>query len=227
MNVFSVVAVLGVVAFIGLLAYLREYDSKAGRARRALRSAKGSSISDAVEGKPIKLTGTVRCLGEPLKAPFSGRLCACWEVLVREYIPSQSSGSWRDVMTEQDAQHFIIENETGRVLVKAIDPHMALKAEEISAKGPVRASSEIKQFLVSRGHSTDGLLGMARDLKYHEGVIEAGEKVSVSGIGRWETDPFPTKSGEGYRDTSKWLVLEGTDETPVLVSDQRDVVERG
>jgi len=61
-----------------------------------------------------------------------------------------------------------------------------------------------------------------KTLRFDEGVLEAGELVSVSGVGRWEIDPNPRAAGAGYREAPKLLVFIGSAEAPLLVSDDPD-----
>ena len=68
------------------------------------------------------------------------------------------------------------------------------------------------------GMKSKSLLGFNKSLRYKEGVLEAGEEVSVCGQGTWEREP---SSGQG----DKLLVIRGTYDARLLVSDDVDIAK--
>lgn len=215
---------LAIVAVAGASYLLFHYFSKAARTRRALRSTERTLIVDAIEGTLVKISGRVKYAGEPMEAPLSGRTCAVWEVVVEEHRSSGRSSHWRSIISDYEAQHFIIEDESGKALVKPVVPQLALEQDARYRSGTfMDAPPELERFLASRGHASTGVFGFNKSMRYREGVLEEGERVAVYGVCRWELDPDPSTGGVGYRDTPRRLVIESPSESRLLISDDPNV----
>ena len=79
----------------------------------------------------------------------------------------------------------------------------------------------LERFLGERGIPTEGTF-FRKNLRGHEGILEAGERVAVGGIARWMPDP--DAAGGSYRETPKRLVLEASESLPLFFSDDPSVV---
>lgn len=220
-GLFFIIVILAAIGGSYLIFY---YFSKAARTRRALRSTERTLVADAIEGTLVKIAGRVKFVGESMEAPLSGRPCAVWEVVIEENRSSGQSSHWKTIISDYEAQHFVVEDESGKALVKPVVPQLALEQDARYRSGTFNdAPPELERFLSSRGHSSTGILGFNKSMRYREGVVEEGEQVAVYGVCRWEHDPAPTTGGAGYRDAPRRLVIESPSESPLLISDAPSV----
>ncbi len=189
-------------------------------AKRRLEKAKAVSIADAPEGAIVKVTGRLVFEGEAaLEGPLTGRTCAGFTVVVKERRQSGKSSYWKTVLDIHDTVDFVVEDETGRALVKAGGAKLLLIRDEHIRSGfltdaPIHAEA----LLLDNGMKSENFLGMNKAMTFAEGVLEPGEEVAILGVGTWEMDPDPTRS-EGYRDRAKRLVIDMADDGTMIISD--------
>jgi hypothetical protein len=139
-------------------------------------------------------------------------------VEVRERRQSGPNSNWHTLLRKEDAVAFVIEDGTGRALVKAAGAHLVLVRDGHLRSGFIDDASErAKAFLMELGNTSESLLGNA-SIRYEEGVLEPGEEVSVLGVATWETDSDSIGS-EGNRDRGKRLILDVASEHAVTISD--------
>lgn len=203
----------------GGIALWRWYFSKDARTRRALRAVHQVPIKDVQDGSEIRISGRAEPLSKSLSAPLSGRACFCWEVVVEEYQPiGGRSGRWVELIREQDATTFCVVDGSGTAIVKARCPQMALHQDGKYQSGMFDNTFDaFEEYLMKHGHSSTGLLGLNKKLRYREGVVEQGEHVCVCGRGLWVTDPDGGQAG--YRDRPRKLTIEDPNNGPMLISD--------
>jgi hypothetical protein len=215
-----VVVVSVAVAAIAAISYFAWYFSASAATRRELRARKRVDIGSVADGATVKISGTAAHVKglEPLTAPLSGRPCVCWEVVVEEQVRTSKSSSWREIVRDQRAQRFVIEDGTGRALVEARTPTIALHQDDSYRSGTFNdATPELEAFLERYDLSSTGTLGFNKQLRYCEGVIEAGERVSA--FGRARLEPDPDGGGAGYRKAAMRVVIEDPEEGVMLLSD--------
>ena len=221
-DAFSYIWVLVLLFFAGVAIYAW-YFSEAARIRRALKAAPRVDIARVQQGQVAKIAGAVRPLGEPLRAPLTGRACVFYEVTVEEYRSSGKSGRWVEIIKDVDAQDFLLEDGTGRAVVKTAGMKvLPVKDRELKSGFLNDASPVLEDFLRQHGQSSQGWV-FNKNLRYKEGVFEPGERVTVLGQCRWEQDPDPSAAGQGYRDTPRRLVVDVPDQGQLLASDETDV----
>ncbi|MFO0587692.1 MAG: hypothetical protein U0441_09135 [Polyangiaceae bacterium] len=212
--------ILVVFAAIALFSW---YFSDAAKIRRTLKATPRIDIGRVEQGRVAKIAGAVRPLGQPLRAPLTGRACVFYEVTVEEYRSSGKSGRWVEIIKDVDSQDFLLEDGTGRALVKSAGMKvLPVKDRELSSGFMNDASPVLEDYLRQHGQSSQGWVFNKR-LRYKEGVFEPGERVTVFGQCRWEQDPDPNAAGQGYRDTPKRLVVDMPDQGNLLASDEIDV----
>jgi|SRR4051812_45723080 hypothetical protein len=193
--------------------------SRDARTIRALADRPRSSIARGAEGS-IRVTGRVRRHGELLKAPVSGRPCVAFHLLVEHY----TREGWDKLLELRDARPFVITDDTGEALVDtAAGPfHLALNSDERGGTGLFdRIGEAQRQALMSVGtFEAPGQNGGKR--RYREGIVREGENVAVGGRGVREVSA--EGAGGNPRQPPQWLVLRGTAEEPLLISDSLDAI---
>lgn len=212
---------IGILAMLAFVLY-SWYFAEEQKIRRALKNAPVSAIQDAQAGQAVKLVGRVRAQGPLLASPFSHRACTLYDATVEEYRSNGRSGSWYTLIREVEAVDFLIEDSTGRALVRTGAIKVApSKDAELNSGVFNDATPELEAFLARHGQKSTGWVFNKR-LRYREGVFEPGETVAVLGTVRWEHDPDPREVGKGYRDMPKRAVVEPLPEGYVLASDLPD-----
>jgi hypothetical protein len=204
----------GGVAIVGFAAW---YFSQDQRTRRALRNRPRTTVREAVDGQEMKIVGTVRFLGPPLKAPLSGTPCAHYRVTVVHRKQRSSSV----IIREEQGVDFILEDATGRARVLMAGARVAVNMDNESRSGTFDADERQEALLTRHGKASQWWI-FNKSLTYSEGILEEGEEVAVFGRARWEIDPDP---GSGYREPPRRLVIEHGNAGPLLVSDHRSVLK--
>lgn len=183
-----------------------------------LRHTKHTPIARAMDGKPVKLVGTLRYASDSIPAPFTTRRCAGWEATVLRCEPTDGDlvDRWVPLVEDQGACDFILEDDTGRALVECRHVTIAsLKDADYRVGADAVANDVLRRFMTKhhRKHAFDS--GFA--LHWKESVLVEGERVAVLGTGRWMLDP--EAPAHAYRDRLKRLVISGSPKSMVIVSD--------
>jgi hypothetical protein len=193
------------------------YNSEEQVVKRRLRSLPRTQIRQISEGSIVKVVGRVNFCNQPLIAPFSGRPCTYYKVIVDEYVrdydrDNENSGHWKTVIEEVQEQDFILKDETGQCVVRMVNAKCAVNKDANFQSGTFRdASPVLENFLASYNKSATSFFGLNKSMRYKEGIFEANEKVAVIGVAHYETDPT------GYR----WLMIYGHPDQALMVSDDK------
>ncbi|MEZ4227087.1 MAG: hypothetical protein R3B13_39480 [Polyangiaceae bacterium] len=188
MSVWAVPAVIvALVALIGLLAWWVN-------PKRWLTKITPTPVVYAKDGMRIKVTGELICDGEPLTAPVSGRRAAAWvlEVTQRGHNDHGQRGAGeRTIAKESRATQFVIDDGSGRALIRAPVERMNLvltrqgEADSWIAKEPAAT-------LIRRLSAEHGINPAFRDntgfIRFKEAAAEVGSRISVAGWCRWIQD---------------------------------------
>ncbi len=202
------------------------YTSEVARIRRALRGVRRSDVATAPEGRMTKVVGVIDYVGEPLRAPISGRPCAGYEVTV--WLEGKNGGD--RILRDAAQTDFWLNDGTGTALIRMKDARSQIHWDTTKKSGPFNAPTpELEAFLRRHGQaSTDEAFGVSfnRALRYEEGVLEGGEKVAALGYATRQEDVSPGAApGDSRYGRSRRLVLQAKgDEAPLCVSDEPDVL---
>ena len=146
----------------------------------------------------VTLRGTVKVLGEPLKAPLSGRACVAFRATGRTY---SGVGTHREIDAEEIEvvmKPFVLVTKHGEVIV---DGDYCELPGHISPIIPRKL--ELEQAFMRRV----ALIGMAASAGFDEVVVKPGMKIAVHGVVREEVT---TAGGEtGFREAPKQLRISG------------------
>jgi hypothetical protein len=141
-------------------------------------------IADLVDGAWVKVVGkVVRCEGDALVAPITGRACACFDAAVWSWTDRSPDGfvAWtpsrRLVARSLRGTPFVLEDESGQAVV---DPRgafvrLTLDHERGPQPDPLAWRSIADPSLLADVPLTPGL-------ECAEGVLAIGETVLVSGL---------------------------------------------
>lgn len=203
---------------VGALLVALWYYSDSQKIKRALRNAALFSIEDFPDGTQGKVAGDLVLSDRELVAPLSGRLCAYYCIKVEEYRSHGKSGSWYDIINEEDSVDFVLDDGTGRAIVMVAGAKTAITTDHESNSGtfdnPTRTE---RNYLESHGKEGQGWV-FNKKLRYTEAILEPGERVSVFGYGSKEPDPDAAPSG--YREMQPMrLRISGNVDYPPMISD--------
>jgi hypothetical protein len=190
-----VVVQLALVAFVGLGLVAFVYGTSQFLVGWRIHTSQEDTVSDATAGGRVDLEGTARTHEETLEAPVSGRDCLGYEYTVEEHAPSGRGSDWNTVDDGGTTVPFLLDTETGTVLVSDENPSLAINDDRKRVRldsdedvpGPV-------QRFVERNHEVDPVGGRTLDLKltevhtgrtrrYTEYALVPGETAYVAGVG--------------------------------------------
>ena len=201
--------------FARLRAYLGEPLEKS--LRRRLRAASPATISELREGLHCRITGEVRALeGRTLEAPLSGLPCVAFLLEVVERIGTNVGEETDLAIYDRQAVPFLLVEGDHRALIDPTHAQVLVGIDhELVARSPLelspRARGVLAKYLPNRrwDHTTR--------IRFHERVVELGERVSIAGTGHREVDPHAL--GERmFRDKAQdRLRFVGTQKLPLLI----------
>jgi hypothetical protein len=190
-----------------------------GGAERAIRRAPRRSIQTFPEGMPGVVRGRIVAHeGKSVRAPLSGRACVAYAVRVEEYQTEGRRGSWQAIVQDFDAVNFLVDDGTGRALVRAAGSWPSPVMDRVGGAGMFAdAGPALEELLRAHGQSSRGLL-FNKQLRALEGVLSAGTQVAVLGIARRGDEPLGESAGGGYRRGPTSLVIDCLDDGRLLMS---------
>lgn len=211
-----------IIAILVFLVYLliRHFSGNRLTVETELSKKPKSSIAGFREGTSGRISGSVVYGGRTLKAPLSGRLCSYYHVRVERDIGGRNS-QYHTIMEEKKAGDVIIRDgdayalvQTGKLMESYIVPDKAFSSGFLNDAGPA-----MEAYLHKYGQSSEDFLGMNRDLRYHEGVLEEGETLNVSGKGLWKS----TKDLKLKLPVDKVLLIVPFGEESVVMTDDTGI----
>lgn len=212
------------VAVLGFMAIANHFSERA-TTLRAMSAATRTSIEDAKDGATVRLVGRVAWLAqERLASPLSGRACVAFRVHVETRVRGRKSSYWRTTIDERESVDFVLEDPSGRAIVRARGGKLLIDLDHHRSSGTFHdATPELRGYLAEHGQDSTGLLGLNKPMRYREGVLEVGETVAVVGVARWEDDPDDgaIETPGGFRDAvrRKRLVIEPAADGNLYASD--------
>ncbi len=211
--------ILFFILMIALIAVIGYYFSHKNRILRKLKKVDIKRIQLVKDKEYVKLTGKVNTINEPIISPIGKRKCVYYQVKVEEKRGGKNK-SWHTIIKEDNGIDFIIESGEDRALVEinsSPKTKMVYLVKDIKkASGTWNDPPEhLETYLQSYGKDSTGFLGFNKSIRYREGAIEVGEKITILGIGNWKEsdhnfDRYSTKSLYISGDIKNKLVI--TDE---------------
>lgn len=168
------VGACGVPLLLILGAILVAAFGKRERSARALVLADTTPIANLEPGARAKIVGKVRALDRrTIPAPHTGRDAVCYEVLFRW----QSGNSGDSEHTSHEAIDFVVEDATGRVIVRA-DAIRPVLEHDPEVDVPV---ADAKPWIFELAEQAQMRTADYGHFSIREGVLELGETVAVLG----------------------------------------------
>jgi len=214
------VIVLLVVALVAVLATvfgLVWFFKRAERINRALRKIPITRVAMAQPGSMARVIGKLRPAAGPLlRAPLSGKPCGYFQAVAEEWRQSGNSEGWVQLAYEEQWCDFCLDDGTGQVLVRMLNPQISADLEEASFSDPILPPNASQEGFLRRHQAWNPAEGKpVRRLRYLESLFELDEQITAYGIVRLE------RTGEGFG--SVRVVLEAPPGQQLLVSDDKHI----
>ncbi|HEY1550517.1 MAG TPA: hypothetical protein VGG28_21965 [Kofleriaceae bacterium] len=176
--------------------------------RLRIAKARPCAIGELPERAMRRIAGRIRAVGEPLRAPLTGRACVGF---VAEVLSDFEPGRFR----ESGAIEFVIEDDSGTAIVEAQRAQLELEPVTTGACGRADATAAEAALFARRRRGKPTRL---QDWTFREAVIEAGALVEVIGSGEREPDPTMPLGGAGvYREMPTRMRLVARRGYPLVV----------
>lgn len=214
-----------IIAGIAIIAMVSYYFNNKNRILRRLKKVDPKRIQLIKENEYAKVIGKARLIDKPLISPIGKRECVYYQIKVEEKRSNGKSSSWHTVIKEEKSINFIIESSGEKAIVKS-DTSPKTKMIHIVKDVEHRSGTWndppkfLENYLKLHGKNSTGFLGFNKTIRYHEGVIEIGEEITVSGIGKWEETDHNFD-----RYSSKSLFISGDNTNKLIITDDPKAVE--
>ena len=193
-NPIAVIVVLGFV----LLVFALYYFNTKQIILRKLSKTRQKAVASLKTNEFVKVHGKALHVEAPLLAPLSKRKCVFYTIKLEKKVSSGKSSYWKTIVEEEKMQDFFIEQNGSYVIVKP-EPFpknyksYLVKDEKVSSGVFNDPTPEFKELLKAYNIDSEGFFGFNKTLRYEEGIIEVGEKITVAGIAKWKTlnKPIP------------------------------------
>nr|WP_321221158.1 hypothetical protein [uncultured Psychroserpens sp.] len=187
-----------VICAVGLIIYLIYYFSNKQVILRTLSKIPLKPISSLKTNALSKVVGKALHVEEPLKAPYSGRHCVFYQIIIEQKVKSGKSSHWKKIVSEEKFQDFFIDTNGDFVIIKP-QHHprnyicYLVKDKETSSGTFNDPTPKFAALLRRYNIEPENFFGFNRTLRYKEGIIAVGERITVAGIAKWKSlnEPLP------------------------------------
>ena len=207
---------------------LNFYFLQRSKIKRILKRRPLKRISEVSDGEHVQIQGKIEIIRNPLTAPFSGRNCIYYSVVVEHRVTrlhfTSNRRFWATLIEEEKSGLFLIKDgnyfayiKNGNLLKHIIqDVHLS---SGIFNDAP----EKINAFLTRHKESSIGPFGFNWKMRYREAILEPGEKVVASGICHWKQAHeigLPAEYG-------RILEISTAEDIPSMISDDPDLMGYG
>ena len=187
-----------IILVIGIIAFTVYYFSVKQIIIRTLKKTTSKAAGGLKTNQFTKVSGKALHVTEPLVAPLSGRKCIFYSIKIEKRVSNGKSTHWKTIIKEDKIQDFFVDSNGDFVIVRPTQTpknyisHLVkdVKTSSSAFKNPTPAfESLLKRYQIEPVN----FLGFNKSLRYKEGVIEIGERITVAGTAKWKTisEPIP------------------------------------
>ncbi|AUC82796.1 hypothetical protein [Lacinutrix sp. Bg11-31] len=214
-----------VVCAIALIAFLIYYFLPKTIILRRLKKLPYSKIGSLQSHKYSKIEGVTLNVRTPLIAPLSKRKCVYYKIMIQKKVSSGKSSHWDTIVDEEIIQDFFVEQTGERLLIfpkkKPKNYYDYLVTDKTANSGSFNdPTPEFKTLLDRYNIETEGFFGFNKQLRYHESIIEVGERITVAGFVKWVELENPIADYNYSRVAS----LIAKDKIKILITDSPDAL---
>ena len=195
-NVLIIIPII--IAVVGIIAFLSYYYSVKQVILRVLSRTPVKSVGGMKANEFTKVSGKALHVKAPLIAPLSRRECVFYSIKIQKRVSNGKSTHWKTILKEEKTQEFFIDNNGDYVIVRPVDKPRNyacyLVEDKKTSSGTFNdPTPEFESLLRQYNIEPTNFLGFNKSLRYREGIIEVGERITVGGIAKWKTlrEPIP------------------------------------
>jgi hypothetical protein len=155
----------------------------------------------------VTMTGVVRAIGEPLRAPLSGKRCVLHHSTARVATVRGRRRVALDAYSQCEMVEFVLDTRDGEVIVAGQTADVTFRPSPLIPRRLDREGAFLKAI---------GLTVDARSVSCDEIVIEPGMKVAVHGVAHYERSATATDES-GFRDAPAVVRLVGHPRHPLTI----------
>lgn len=210
---------------IGLIIFLVIYFSGKNVIIRTLSKIPTKPTSSLRTNELSKVTGKALHVKEPLLAPYTQRKCVFYQIIIEQRVSTGKSSHWKTLIKEERFQDFFVDTNGDFVIVKPHDHPRNyichLVKDNKQSSGTFNDPTPKFEALLRRYHiNPETFFGFNKRLRYQEGIIEVGERITVAGIAKWKalSEPMPEYP------YSKIAALESEGKQKIIITDLPEVM---
>jgi hypothetical protein len=216
------VCVFLAILIIGFITY---FFSNKQKIIRALTKLPIKQIGNLKINEFSRISGKALNIQAPLIAPFSNRKCVFYTMKIERKNNNEEGKSWKTLVKKEKIQEFLIEKNGDFVVVKpSQNPKNYISHLVIDKKvksGTFNDPSPKFENLLNKFHiKSKGFLGFNKTLRYTEGIIEIGEKITVAGFPKWKN--LKNEPIEGYN-YSKIMAIESSAKQKLIITNLQNI----
>lgn len=154
--------------------------------KRKLKKAVLKRIKTFKSGEIAKTTGSINFVDPPLIAPLSKRECCYYHVLVELKVQSGKRAHWKKIIELEEYNKYIISEGSDHAIINHTNLRSYIVKDKNYSSGLFNApDNHLSQFLEEHDYTSKNWLGLEKEFRYKEGILEKGEMVAVFGQGTW------------------------------------------
>lgn len=216
--------ILLVVSLIAGIVFLIFYYNPRQVIIRTLSKIPHKPSSSLKTNELSKVSGKALHVKEPLIAPYTQRKCVFYQIIIQQKVSTGKSSHWKTLIKEERFQDFFIDTNGDFVIVKPTEHPRNyisyLDKDSKQSSGTFNSATPKFISVLNRYNiNHENFFGFNKRLRYEEGVIEIGERITVAGIAKWKalSEPFPEYP------YSKIVALESEGKQKIIITDIPEV----
>jgi hypothetical protein len=210
---------------IAIIAYSTYYFKGKQVIIRTLSKIPLKPASSLKTNELSKVTGKALHVEEPLKAPYSGRKCVFYQMKIQKKVSNGNNSHWKTIVSEEKFQDFFIDTNGDFVIIKPNDHPRNYICHLVTDKNQSSGTfndptPRFLELLKRYNIEPETYFGFNKTLRYQEGIIEIGERITVAGIAKWKSlsEPLPEYP------YSKIAALESYGKQKLIITDLTEVL---
>ena len=194
----SIYFILIFIGVVGLIIFLAYYFSKKMVITRTLSKIPNKPASRLKTNELSKVTGKALHVKAPLIAPYTERECVFYQIKIQQKVSTGKNSHWKTLVVDEQCQDFFININGDFVIIKPeqnpVNYACYLVKDSKQSSGTFNdPTPQFEAVLRKYNINPETYFGFNKRLKYEEGIIEIGERITVAGIAKWKTlsEPIP------------------------------------
>ncbi|OUR98167.1 hypothetical protein A9Q86_14000 [Flavobacteriales bacterium 33_180_T64] len=216
--------ILIIISAVGLIGFLTYYFNRKNVIIRTLSKIPNKPTSSLKTNELSKVSGKALHVTEPLLAPYTRRKCVFYQIKIQQKVRRGKNSHWKTIVQEERFQDFFVDTNGDFVIIKPSDHprnyicHLVKDSNQSSStfNDPTpKFIALLKRYNIN----SETFFGFNKRLRYEEGIIEIGERITVAGIAKWKTlsEPLPEYP------YSKIATLESDNKQKLIITDLPEV----